>query len=255
SLEAAHLVNRLLQTGGNYSLIGDSYKESIYYRHYFSLASSSLTAHGFMELYHDMVPHVYTPEPRVMLDILTSLKVHDALENLPQLWSDMIIFDHASQEKLITAVLSCAASHQPTDENTQLTQQMVEIVIDIWTRLQAQTEETRKKVAWTGQMIGNVMSTLVLGDNYKKAVEVFEECYRNPHVILGCASAYSLTLLSKAAIDHGDTTTAVNVTVYAADVGHQEAADLAKDAAAKLTLNQQEKTKLTSVLGIDLMAS
>lgn len=255
SLEVAHRVNRLLHTGSNYCLIGDSFKESIYHRHFFTLACSGETADAFMELYNDMVPHVYTPEPRVMAEIVTSLKVHDALGYLPQIWSDMIVFDHATQEKLVTEVLSCSASHVPSAENSELTKQISAIVWDIWTRVQAQDESRRNKVTWSGQMISDVLTTLVQCDSYDKALQVFGEILDKPHDFLGSASIESLRLLSSAALDKEDSTVAVNVVTYAADVGHQEAAELAKEAVSKLKLSSQQRTKLTSALGVDIMDS
>lgn len=44
------------------------------------------------------------------------------------------------------------------------------------------------------------------------------------------------------------------VVVYAVDAGHQEAADMAKKLGSSLTLNAEHRAKLTSVLGIDIIA-
>lgn len=57
----AKRVDALLHLGENYNLIGDSYKESIYYRHFFSLLCSTEPLDTFMETYHRLVPNVYIP--------------------------------------------------------------------------------------------------------------------------------------------------------------------------------------------------
>ena len=44
-----------------------------------------------------------------------------------------------------------------------------------------------------------------------------------------------------------------SIAVYAADAGHQEAANLAKDISSKLDLNPDQKAKLTSALGNDII--
>lgn len=44
------------------------------------------------------------------------------------------------------------------------------------------------------------------------------------------------------------------VVVYAVDAGHQEAADMAKKLGSSLTLSAEHRAKLTSVLGIDIIA-
>ncbi|XP_066943721.1 small ribosomal subunit protein mS39 [Macrobrachium rosenbergii] len=249
----ARRVNEVLHTGDNYRLIGDSYKESIYHRHYFALACSSLSADEFMEIYHEMVPHIYTPEPRIMMEIMSSLKVHDGYRYLPQIWSDIIVFDHASQEKVVAEALSCTSSHQPTDDNTEITQQISGIAWDIWTRVQNQREDRRNKITWSGKMISDLLITLVQCNDYEKATQVFTEIADNQLSVLGSASPKALEVLSNAASQQNDSKIAVKIVIYAVDAGHQEAAELAKGVSSKLNLSQEQKAKITSALGIDII--
>ncbi|XP_068205724.1 small ribosomal subunit protein mS39 [Palaemon carinicauda] len=253
NFSVAHRVNEVLHTGDNYNLIGDSYKESIYHRHYFALACSSLSAEEFMEIYHEMVPHIYTPEPRIMMEIISSLKVHDAYQYLPQLWSDIIVFDHASQEKVVAEALTCMSCYQPSDDNAELTKQISGIAWDIWTRVQNQREDRRNKITWSGKMISDVLITLAQCNDYEKAVEVFTEISNNQLSVLGSASPKALEALGTAASEKEDSNFAVKVVIYAADAGHQEAADLAKQISSKLNLSQEQKVKITSALGVDVI--
>lgn len=66
----ADRVNNLLHVGNNYDLIGDSYKESIYYRHYIALLCQNESLDVFMERYNEIVPNIYIPEPGIMAEIL-----------------------------------------------------------------------------------------------------------------------------------------------------------------------------------------
>ena len=60
-------VDELLHTGDNYDLIGDSYKEAVYYRNLLGLLYNTDTVEDFMEnWYNKLVPNVYTPEPGIM---------------------------------------------------------------------------------------------------------------------------------------------------------------------------------------------
>ncbi|XP_042225053.1 protein PTCD3 homolog, mitochondrial-like isoform X2 [Homarus americanus] len=255
SLDVARRVDDLLHTGSNYDLIGDSYKESIYYRHYFGLACSSLTIDDFMLLYQELVPHIYTPEPGVMGEVLRSVGVQEAFEYLPQLWSDMIVFDHTNQERLVTLVLSALSKYRPSQEQEQLTRQLADIAWDIWTRVQGQDETRRQKVSWTGQMIGDLITTLVYCGEYGKASEVMKEANTNAHNVLGAIPITSLHTLNEVAVDKKDADIAVSIVIYALDAGHQEAGEMAKQLQSKLTLSTQNRAKLSSVFGSELLSS
>lgn len=61
--ELAKRVDNLLHTGNNYNLIGDSYRESVYYRNFIALLCVTEPFDIFMETYRKLVPHIYTPEP------------------------------------------------------------------------------------------------------------------------------------------------------------------------------------------------
>lgn len=253
SLDVAQRVDKMLHTGNNYSLIGDAYKESIYYRHYFALACSSLTIEDFMETYNELVPHIYTPEPGVMEEVLKSVKVHEALQYLPQLWSDIIVFDQTYRERLLSLVLSAMTNHQPSDENDQLTQQLATIAWDVWTRVQEQDETRHNKVVWTGQMIGDLLTTLVHCKEYKKALLLLKEANINAHKILGAVPINALQTLNKAAIDKKDAETSVNTVIYALDSGHHEAGEMVKQLQSELTLSSDHRAKLSAIFGTDLL--
>lgn len=68
--QLADRVDTLLHTGNNYDLIGDSYKESIYYRHYVALLCHNEPLEVFMEHYKRLIPNIYIPEPGIMAEIL-----------------------------------------------------------------------------------------------------------------------------------------------------------------------------------------
>lgn len=77
---------------------------------------------------------------------MKTVNVHEALEYLPQLWSDMIVFEHTSRERLLMIVLSAMTKHQPSEKTQQLTQRLATIAWDIWTRVKEQEENRHRKV-------------------------------------------------------------------------------------------------------------
>ncbi|PSN47240.1 Protein PTCD3 [Blattella germanica] len=61
-IELAHRVHKLLHTGDNYNLIGDSFRD----RHYFILFCNMEPLEIFMQFYNQLVPNIYIPESAVM---------------------------------------------------------------------------------------------------------------------------------------------------------------------------------------------
>ncbi|XP_076034430.1 small ribosomal subunit protein mS39 [Oratosquilla oratoria] len=254
-MSVAQQLDQLLHTGSNYKLIGDSYKESIYYRHYFALACAVETIENIMNLYDELVPNIYTPEPGIMEEMVKATKVHGTPEYLPRLWSDMIMFDHVNRERLVTAVLSGVAMQDlPIQDNPTLTEQLSTVVWDIWTRIQGQDEFRYNKITWTGKMLGDVLSVLVRCNNYKKAVVVMNEVMSIPNIVVGVLPLGALQVLLTSAFEHRDAKMALNVTSYAADSGFPEAGDFAVQLVNSIPLSVQERAKLTTIVGTDLVA-
>lgn len=91
------------------------------------------------EIYFKLVPHVYVPEPAVMGEILDAIEVSAAMEYIPRIWSDMIIFDHTDREKLINSVLNIMINSHLEDK-PDLVEKFGFIAWDIFTRVQNQNE-------------------------------------------------------------------------------------------------------------------
>lgn len=255
SLDAARRVDDLLHTGNNYCLIGDSYRESVYYRHYFALMCSQLPTDQFMVVYSDLVPHIYTPERDVMEMILKFTTLHNAFHYIPQLYSDMVAYNLGNQEKLLALVLSAAAEHQPVDDNRELTEKMGRVAEDIWTRVEElKHDKTRiHQITWTGQMLGDVLTVLVVSGKYKLCQEVLKEATLKAHTILGYIPPPALREMLDAAIQRHDGDTALEVVKYALDSGHHETGELAIHLRSSLNLTPRQKVKLTTALGTDIM--
>ncbi|KAL1122507.1 hypothetical protein AAG570_002838, partial [Ranatra chinensis] len=135
--DLAYRVDQLLHTGENYNMIGDSHRESQYYRHLFMLLCETEPMDVFMKFYETLVPNVYIPEPSVMETVLTVVDQNGAWEYLPQLWSDMIQFEHSDREQLLAKMLECAS--KILDEN--LTEKIVKIGMDIWEKIEENKRE------------------------------------------------------------------------------------------------------------------
>lgn len=246
----AKKVNDLLHTGNNYELIGDTYKESIYYRHYFALLSQTSTIDEFMEIYDLLVPNIYIPEPGIMEEILKMVEVNGAFELMPRLWSDMVIFDHINRESLLTRSLKIMISNKPDVSKKyqeQLPEQFAKVALDIYHKVE-ESEGRQKKLSFTGHMIGDILSLLVRGGNWEKAVEVFTNIDKNQHRIPGTPSEACLMEFVEACIENKSPSQALLCLQYAVE-NNMDGVVLAQRINKGFTLNEVHLSKIKSLVG------
>ncbi|XP_028163775.1 protein PTCD3 homolog, mitochondrial [Ostrinia furnacalis] len=109
-INLAERVHALLMKGDNYKLVGDAYKESIYYRHLVTVACRHAPFERTTHLLDTLVPNVYVPEPSVMEEIIKTLEVAGSGERLAQAWSQLVVFGIAKRVRLVERLLSAMAS-------------------------------------------------------------------------------------------------------------------------------------------------
>ena len=246
----AKKVNDLLHTGNNYDLIGDTYKEAIYYRHYFALLSQTSTIEEFMESYDLLVPNIYIPEPGIMEEILKMVELNGAFELMPRLWSDMVIFDHINRESLLMRSLKIMVTSKPDvsiKTHEQLPEQFAKVALDIYTKVE-ESESRQKKLSFTGHMIGDILTLLVRGGNWEKAVEVFTNIDKNQHRIPGTPTETCLMEFVEAAIVNKSPSQALLCLEYAVE-NNMDGVVMAKRINKGFTLNEVHLSKVKSLVG------
>lgn len=248
--ELAFELDALLHTGKNRILIGDSLKEAIYHQHFFKLLCETATVETFFEYYNKLVPHVYTPEPTVMLTIIHAVEDSGSLQYIPQLWTDLVSFEQHSRENLIETMLNVMANGDPQLE--QLRFQFADIALHI-TQLTDVPRPVRlarsaPSVQWTGQMLGNVMLLLLRGDKYDNACDVMDKCRKEQHRISGLLTIESLELFVKTSIEKENASKAVICTQYMADAGYLQAVNYAQEIMSKLDISELQRSKLSDIV-------
>ncbi|XP_046385763.1 protein PTCD3 homolog, mitochondrial [Ischnura elegans] len=275
-VELAHRVHNLLLEHSNYDFIGDSFKESAYYRNYFILMCTIEPLETFMEVYNKLVPNVYVPEPAVMEEVLKAVDLNGAYELLPQLWSDMIIFDHTSRDSLLTKMLDILARNPVTDSPSDseeslckkkaLRESYMRIAWGIWEKIEGEAENVglrSRNLMWTGAMLGDLLSVCVQCDEFEKAWKVLvhlgaeaklttspDEEPATPNPISGVPSIKSLSLFIDACIKKGDASKGLSCVKYAADAGFPESGELGCKLAKSLQLTPLQMNLLKSTIGI-----
>ncbi|KAM8712933.1 hypothetical protein ACLKA7_013290 [Drosophila subpalustris] len=247
----AKKVDELLHTGNNYDLIGDSFKESVYYRNYLALLCQTEPIEDFMQTYDLLVPNIYIPEPGIMEEILRALEINGAVEHVPRIWSDMVIFDHVNRESLLLYLLRIMVDNRPNaDEpaHQQLPEQCAKVALDMYNKIEESSRRVRK-VSFTGQMLGDILTLLVRGDSsFDKASEVFSYIDKQQHRIPGTPAESALSEYVEASIQNKAPSQALATLQYAVE-NNMETNTLARRIHEGFTLSEVHLAKLKSLVG------
>lgn len=143
-INMAERLHALLMKGDNYKLVGDAYKESIYYRHYVTVTCRHAPFEKTLELLDTLIPNVYVPEPSVMEEIIKTLEVGGAGDRLAQTWSQLVVFGHGKRVKLVERLLEAMINTYPGQE-PEVQSKMRAAAADMLNFGQAVSEEQETK--------------------------------------------------------------------------------------------------------------
>lgn len=252
--DLAHRLNRLLHYGNNYDLMGDSYKESIYYRHYFGLLCTVEPMEIFIQSYDKLVPNIYSPEPGIMSEILKQIEVNGNLELIPRFWSDMVIFDHINRDTLLQQILKIMVDNRPNIDligQADLTLKFAEIAWKIWNRIENQNEGRTNILVWTGQMLGDVLTLCCRNRDFANATEVLLKLNKEQHKISGNPSPLALEVLIELSIQQKQPSVAIIALQYCVDNAYPNNQILTKMIVNGMTLSEGHISKISSLVKDD----
>nr|XP_037281139.1 protein PTCD3 homolog, mitochondrial-like [Rhipicephalus microplus] len=252
--DLAYKVHELLNYGTNYNMIGDSFKESIYYQNFFKLLCSTENIDVFFDMYNKYVPNIYTPEPSVVCDILEAVDLNDAIHYVPQLWTDIVLFNHHERTNVIKAMLAVMAkAKRPEDIQKQLSR----ITIDINERCDMpQTRRRLQPIEWTGQMFGDMMAVFLnTRDGLPDAWSVMQKLDREQQRILGYPSQECLKNFAQAALNKKDEEKAFFCARYAAEIGFTDVGEHLRQGENFDKLSDKLKDKLKELLDTTVLGS
>lgn len=116
SFKSAQRLHAILERGKNDRLIGESYKEVFYYRNYLTLAISQLPLEEFMQLYNEIVPHLYATEQDIVVHVLRAIDAQGCFQFLPTIWTDMVAMN-LFFEATVSTLLETMSSYVPEDDD------------------------------------------------------------------------------------------------------------------------------------------
>lgn len=254
--DLAKRIDNLLHFGNNYDLIGGAYNESAYYRRYFTVLSNNEPLDVFMETYNALVPNIYIPEPKVMAKILTQVDINGALELIPRLWSDIVVFELMNQEAILDLVLKTMVENKPSNDiptQVDLNTKFADIAWQIFTKIEDEAGRQRKPLTWSGTMIGSILTLACRAEDYVKAQEIFDKINKNQDSITGLADPAALELYIKLSVTNKQPSKAVAALQYCVENSFTNNQELGRFIVNAMTLDAYYISKITSLVGTEVL--
>lgn len=241
-------LHQFLLTGNNYNLIGDALTESVYYRYFFYLLTDTEEISKLMEFYDDLVPNVYIPEPSVTNAILKAVGNNMALDLLPKLWSDILLFEQAEVSGVLENILDIAS--QNADKN--LMEDMSKVAWSAWEKIEGIKRE-RSVFQWSASALGNILLTLLKSGEKAKANLVMNKLIELGSTAINEPKLEALSLYIDSCIESSSPDVAIRCIQYCNDVGFMETTEFARRINSSIELNTRQYEKLASIVGEDCL--
>ncbi|XP_064073297.1 small ribosomal subunit protein mS39 [Vanessa tameamea] len=161
-INLAERLHALLMKNDNYKLVGDAYKESIYYRHFVTVACRFAPFERTTQLLDMLIPNIYVPEPSVMEEILKALELQGAGARLAAAWRELLVFGHAGRARLVERLLR-ALSCCGREQDDEVKEQMQTVAADIlkYGELAEEREEREDRRSPTQKLSARALSDVL----------------------------------------------------------------------------------------------
>lgn len=252
----AKRVNDLLHVGDNYNLIGDSYRESVYYRHYLLLLVSTEPLETFMLTYNELVPNIYVPEPAVMEELLKAVEVSGAIEHVPMLWSQILLFDHVHREAILTTLTRIMIQNPPSPifpQQAHLGEKFGKIAFDIYSKIEERNEMRSKPLIWTAALLSEILTLLCRVGEFEQASLIYDKLTGEQDKILGEASIAALQDFVQLCVTAKQPSKAIHCLQFCADLRFPETRSIAKSICKGFTLDENHQKRVGFLAGSDVL--
>ena len=232
-IKFAHKLNKLLHTGQNIKMLGDSLNNFLYYSKYFQLMLVSEEFDVVMEHYNKLVPHTITLNVDLILDFFRVIDLNKNYDFLQLLWEDnkyKILKRPALIERLLFLLAKASKGGNI---------QGIAIVNFICNKYTAGDQKSRK-IRIGGKCIGHMITVYCKAEKWTDAWKMFDIYFTNSRSLHGFPSEESLTILAKAAIDDNGFTRLMKILHVMDSVGYPEIKVVANIALDKMELTEHQ---------------
>ncbi|CAF4854866.1 unnamed protein product [Pieris macdunnoughi] len=229
-INLAERVHALLMKGDNYKLVGDAYKESIYYRHLVTVTCRHAPFETTAQLLDMLIPNIYVPEPSVMEEIIKTLEVAGAGDRLAEVWSQLVVFGLAKRIKIVEQLLNalCQCYSYQEDEIKEKIRNAAADMLKFGQLIQEQNENRRTP---TQQLSATALANIIdlcadVNDKDDPSWEVVGEALgrlRSEQAVGVPDKPEILASVAKKAANIGKPGIAATALTYLAECGFEEA--------------------------------
>ncbi|XP_077286530.1 small ribosomal subunit protein mS39 [Arctopsyche grandis] len=254
-IKLCYSIQDLLLHDSNYDLIGDSYRENIYYRQFFSVISRNESLENLMVQYNNLVPHVYVPEPSVMQEILRTIDLNVACDYYPLIWSNIVMFGMTTRQTLVQFLLQSMVRNIPPGEPEKIDIKSKEdskstlvasdpnaieslsalsveenfsrVAWDIWLKFEEKSAFKPDSINWTAGMLSDIIMLLSRGGKVQDAYTIVQRLSKLEGSIGVPSSPDPLIYFAKVALQGGFPSFSSVALKYLSNCGYSEASDVA----------------------------
>ncbi|XP_073677039.1 small ribosomal subunit protein mS39 [Garra rufa] len=169
-VEQAYRVHELLGVGENWRLLGNDFQCNIYYARFFSLLCMMENIDVVLKWYRDLVPSVYYPGWKAVMDLIQALDTDNRLDLIPQIWKDIKQLGHGNKQTLVEELLTLMAREK---HNQEVQESFAECALDIKKMYEA-GDRGKVILNWTATSLSDLISVLLAAQKKQDAWEMLK---------------------------------------------------------------------------------
>ncbi|XP_074848382.1 small ribosomal subunit protein mS39 isoform X2 [Carettochelys insculpta] len=178
-VELAYRLHKVLETGDNWKLVGDTRQQNMYCSAFFTLLCMMEQLDVILKWYKELVPSLFYPSLQTMWDLLQAVDTANHLEMVPQIWQEIKQHGFSKNPQLLEEVLALMAREIHPQE-TQMS--FAGCAADIKSIFGTQ-EENRVPLEWSASALGNATILFSRAGRTQEAwkmLELFQKNHRIP---------------------------------------------------------------------------
>ncbi|MEE6508089.1 hypothetical protein FKM82_018872 [Ascaphus truei] len=232
-IDLAYRLHQLHQTGDNWRLMGDIYLQSTYYGRFFNLLCMMENIDVILKWYRELIPSMYYPNTRGMMDLLQALDMDSRLDLIPQIWKDIKEIGHSNKVELVEEVLNLMARDK---QPAELQAAFANTALDIKS-VYENRDRLRVPLEWSAGALGNVsilLSRTGRTEESWKMLQLFKTSNRVP-------TTEVIDEFLNSAKDSGSNTLAVSLVQLAGGFSLQSTAMIAQRVMDEFSITEEQK--------------
>ncbi|XP_061757497.1 small ribosomal subunit protein mS39 [Nerophis ophidion] len=169
-LELAYEVQRLVEVGENWRLLGDPFQQNNYYSRFFNLLCMMEHIDKVLKWYRDFIPSLYYPKYEDMIILLQALDTDNRLDMLPTIWKDIRTFGQDNKLELIKELLALMARDKHSPE---VQESFAACALDVKSVFVG-NDNNRFSLEWSTPTLTHITSLLLRANKIQEAWEMMQ---------------------------------------------------------------------------------